>query len=180
MAIVKRILNLFKADVHYVLDHLEEPQLALEQAIRDMEEAVEIQELQSLETHQKSVQVAARLQDCQKNLQDLDQHVDECFKASNEDLARIAIKKRLASHKQFVQLSQLDQQLMQQKQETLTQLERQKDQLRSMKEKATFFRDVNREEHAEKASEFYSDVSSEEIELHFLREKSRRSNSVNS
>ena len=38
MALINRISRLFKADFHAVLDHIEEPEALLKQAIRDMED----------------------------------------------------------------------------------------------------------------------------------------------
>ena len=41
MAIVNRIRRLFRADVHAVLDIIEEPEAILKQAIREMQEALD-------------------------------------------------------------------------------------------------------------------------------------------
>ena len=45
MAIVSRLSRLFVCDVHAVLERLEEPELVLKQSIRDMEEALQAQQL---------------------------------------------------------------------------------------------------------------------------------------
>ena len=41
MALINRMSRLFTADVHAVLDRIEEPDVLLRQAIREMEEALE-------------------------------------------------------------------------------------------------------------------------------------------
>ena len=38
MALINRVSRLFRADFHAVLDQIEEPELLLKQAIRDMED----------------------------------------------------------------------------------------------------------------------------------------------
>ena len=38
MALITRLTRLFRADVHAVLDRIEEPDVLLRQAVRDMEE----------------------------------------------------------------------------------------------------------------------------------------------
>ena len=38
MALINRVTRLFKADIHAVLDQIEEPEQLLRQAVRDMEE----------------------------------------------------------------------------------------------------------------------------------------------
>ena len=42
MAIINRLARLFKADFHAVLDHIEDPELQLKQAVREMEEQLVI------------------------------------------------------------------------------------------------------------------------------------------
>jgi phage shock protein A len=44
MTLITRITRLFKADLHGILDGLEEPQEVIKQAIRDMEEDIATQE----------------------------------------------------------------------------------------------------------------------------------------
>ena len=40
MALISRVSRLFTADVHAVLDRIEEPEVLLKQAIREMEDEV--------------------------------------------------------------------------------------------------------------------------------------------
>ncbi|MES9848615.1 MAG: PspA/IM30 family protein, partial [Candidatus Thiodiazotropha sp.] len=40
MALITRVSQLFRADVNAVLDRMEEPEILLKQAVRDMEEAL--------------------------------------------------------------------------------------------------------------------------------------------
>jgi phage shock protein A len=57
MALITRIARLFKADMHSLLDSIEEPQSVLKQAIREMSEAIEQGErqLEDLTRTQRSI-----------------------------------------------------------------------------------------------------------------------------
>ena len=46
MALITRLSRLFQADMHAVLDKIEEPELLLKQAIREMEESITTDERQ--------------------------------------------------------------------------------------------------------------------------------------
>ena len=57
MALINRISRLFKADFHAVLDHIEEPEALLKQAIRDMEDDLAKTEfLEQRPNHKKQFQ----------------------------------------------------------------------------------------------------------------------------
>lgn len=95
MALITRLSRLFRADIHAVLDHMEEPDVLLRQAVREMEESLEHsaretaflqRELNRLEKHR------AALTD---QLEKLDSEIAVCFDSGNEELAKTFIRRRL-------------------------------------------------------------------------------------
>ncbi len=103
MALINRIQRLLRADIHAILDTVEEPEAVLKQAIREMQEALDVKRacwdrrqriLAALAAHEQSLQC-----DLEKAEEDLRLSLDE----AGEELARktlarkLALKKRLKS-----------------------------------------------------------------------------------
>ncbi len=95
MALITRLSRLFRADIHAVLDHMEEPEVLLRQAVREMEEAMEsnqreIQQLErdltALEKHKAALA---------GQLEKFEAEIAACFDSDNERLAKSFIRRRL-------------------------------------------------------------------------------------
>jgi len=95
MTLMNRFARLFKADVNAILDNLEEPELILKQALRDMQAG--------LASEQKNLNILTQnLQQCNTRLSSVDEthakHIQEirlCLDAKNESLAKTFISKKL-------------------------------------------------------------------------------------
>ncbi len=95
MAILSRVGRLFKADFHAVIDQLEEPLMLLKQSVREMDEALQ-QDKDQLNALKKQREIyAQRLQAQDESLAQIEEELDVCFIADNEDLARVLIKRKL-------------------------------------------------------------------------------------
>src|SRR5205823_4392216 len=95
MTLIARITRLFKADLHGILDDLEEPEEVVKQAIRDMEEDIAREELQGNDLHAVLQRLATEAQEIAEGLQGIERQIDLCFTAGNEPLAKNLIRKRL-------------------------------------------------------------------------------------
>ncbi len=95
MALITRVARLFRADLHAVLDRIEEPDILLRQAVRDMEEelAGDQQRLKLLNHEQE--QIEARVRELDPTLQEIEEQLQVCFDAGKDDLARALIRRRL-------------------------------------------------------------------------------------
>ncbi|OOZ38928.1 hypothetical protein BOW53_13550 [Solemya pervernicosa gill symbiont] len=60
MALINRVTRLFRADMHAVLDRIEEPEVLLRQSIREMEEALADDEQQLRQLIEEGEQIAER------------------------------------------------------------------------------------------------------------------------
>jgi phage shock protein A len=99
MALINRMARLFTADVHAVLDRIEEPDVLLKHAVREMEE-----ELARRENHLRALEhehgaLGERQRKTEAALAELDEQLDVCFANGNEELARKVIKRRLETER---------------------------------------------------------------------------------
>lgn len=95
MAIISRVSRLLRADVHAVLDHLEEPDLLLRQAVREMEEAL-VADLARLERRRaEHEQLERRRHELRSAIDQVDGELDVCFEAGEHDLARSLCRRKL-------------------------------------------------------------------------------------
>ncbi len=182
MALINRIARLFKADFHAVLDQIEEPEAVLKQAIRDMEDELAATEQRiALREHDQEA-LAARQKDLKGVIADIDAELDLCFESKKDDLARSQIRKKLEAERLLKRLTTTFEANRQYLDEQRSAVEENTRTLESLRQKAELithripagsdsgsdFDDV-----AWMAREL--DVSDDEIEIAYLREKNVRS-----
>jgi phage shock protein A len=105
MALINRVARLFRADFHAVLDQIEEPELLLRQAIRDMEgELLAADErIARLEVEQHNLR--KRASDVESSLADADQQLDLCFRSGKDGLARDVVRRKLEAERLLKRLN---------------------------------------------------------------------------
>jgi phage shock protein A len=99
MALINRMSRLFTADVHAVLDRIEEPDVLLKHAIREMEEELARNEQRVRALDHERGELADRQRKVQAVLVDLALQLDVCFADGNDELARKIIKRRLETER---------------------------------------------------------------------------------
>lgn len=176
MALINRVSRLFTADLHAVLDRIEEPEILLKQAIREMEESLAStdQRIRWLE-HERD-ELTGRCTDIEQALVEIDEQLGVCFESGEEQLARTLIRRKLESQRLLKQVGvkvtanakELDVQR--------TARDENGQRLDSMRQKAELL--------SESASDTYAGadvrigrefaVGDDEVEVAFLREKQRR------
>jgi phage shock protein A len=178
MALITRVTRLFRADLHAVLDRIEEPDVLLRQAVREMEEEVAADEQRMQLLRHEQQQHITRQAEMERALREIDGELDLCFEADKEDLARPLVRRKL-------ELSQYKQSLAQSKQradQALSALEKRlkenRGQLQSMRQKVELLAADNKTEPTTQGlSEPQFCVRDEEVEVALLREKQHRSKS---
>lgn len=176
MVLINRFARLFKADMHAVLDRLEDPAVLLRQAIREMEEEITqgARSLKARETERE--QLATRLQELQANLAQVEDELTLCFDACNEALARTLLRRRLENEALAKHLEQHLARLTQLVTEQNTLLEDQRRRLEGMRQKAAVFEvEPVSPDSAAKSDDF--GVTDADVELAFLREQQKRRSS---
>jgi len=178
MALITRLSRLFNADMNAVLDQIEEPDLLLKQAIREMEDTlahderqIKLLELEQQQHNQKQLEF-------KQSLTDIEQQIALCFKSKKDDLARVLIRRKLEIEQLVTTLTRKSSS----SNDTLTQLKSQlkehQSQLNSMKQKADIFSQNSADDAANSSWEVQTfSVQDEDVEVAFLHEKQKWSES---
>ena len=175
MAFINRLSRLFRADLHAVLDRLEEPELLLRQAIRDMEEEVALRTRQQKARELERRQAAARMAELEQASTKVQGELDLCFKAGNEVLARTLLRRKLENERLATQLAQHQGRLVQAIAEQGAALEEQRRRLEGMRQRAAVFEAQPPADGLPGAHTDSFAVSEAEVDLALLREKQLRS-----
>ena len=176
MALITRLSRLFEADFHAVLDRIEEPDLQLKQAVREMQFALD-QDRQRLKLLQHEAdQLAITTAAVTSSLETYDEELDICLAANKDDLARDLLRRKLAADKRLQALQQQSVSIDAQRQGLAAQIEEQNQQLAGMKQKLEL---LVTEDGSLAGGDFgHGDaIRNEEIEIALLREKERRTKS---
>jgi len=180
MALINRISRVFQADIHAVLDRIEEPDLLLKQAIREMEEELssDEQRLKILE-HEQSL-LNTRKSEIQEDLASIDSELDLCFNAGKNDLARSLIKRQLEIKQFCKHLTYKDKALQQSLTNLTNRFDENQLQLVGMQQKAALLAEdiqPNYNSQNQNWNKVDFSVSEEDVEIAFLREQQLRSQS---
>ena len=104
MALIHRISRLFKADFHAVLDRIEEPELLLRQAIREMEDDLADREQSIARRAHDQQTLAARRGELENRMVEIESQLDLCFQSKKDDLAKSLIRRKLETQRILKQL----------------------------------------------------------------------------
>ena len=176
MALITRLSRLFEADFHAVLDRIEEPDLQLRQAVREMQFALD-QDRQSLKLLQHEIQqIDKAIGDSEASISAFDEELDICLAADKDDLARDLVRRKLAAEKRQKALAQRGESLEVQRQGLAREVDENEQQLSAMKQKLALL--VKEQDGFDSGASGRADtIRDEEIEIALLREKQRRAKS---
>lgn len=177
MALITRISRLFKADFHAVLDQVEEPELMLRQAIREMEEDLDTREQRLRIAACEQQELRRRRDDLGRSLQDLDGQLDLCFESQKPELARTLVRRKLETQRLEKHLGDRAATLEGYLDEQRATLEEHRMTLDGLRQKSEILgRRPQRPEGGGATDPFARDlaISDDEVEVAFLREQSKR------
>jgi len=180
MALINRVSRLFKADFHAVLDQIEEPELVLKQAIRDMEDdlAATGQRI-NLSAHDQEA-LAVRRSELESAIADFDGQLDLCFESGKDNLAKALIKRQLEAQHLLKRLNSKFMANEKYLHEQRTMLDKNKATLDGLHQKAELLtRTATRDDGASEFDDITwmareMTVSDEEVEIAFLHEQHQR------
>ena len=178
MALITRISRLFQADLHAVLDRIEEPGALLRQAVREMEDDLARDEQGMKVLNHELGQLISRQTDISQSLDDIEDELDVCFESGKDDLARALIKRKLEALRFQKVLSRKREGQERTLNGLRTRLQENRARLDSMRQKAELLAE-------ETVADSFVDnwtspdivVRDEDVEVAFLREKQQRSRS---
>lgn len=170
MALVNRISRIFTADLHAVLDRIEEPEVLLAQSIREMADAVAADERRLAVVKERRQQCQRDLAASNARLAEFDRELDLCLGSDQDDLARRVIRKKLAESRATASLTSTARDA----DETIAELAAVLDERRRDLEDITQQAEVVRRDQPVPKVDFEA-VSDSDIEIALLAEKERRS-----
>ena len=139
MAIANRITRLFRADVHAVLDVIEEPEAILKQAIREMQEALDLKRARLARDQKTSHALDGTRSYLKEQFSKVQEDLRLCLKEGNEELARKIVSRKLAYEKHLAAVEQRISSLAKALEQQTQEIELQQGQLESIVEKARMF-----------------------------------------
>lgn len=174
MALINRLSRLFRADFHAVLDRIEEPDVLLKQALREMEEDIQNDEqrLKFLQ-HELSLYDTKR-HDVEEHLQQIEQELDICFDSNEDQLARSQVKRKVEMQRYKKHLCQKYSSTEKNIKELITRIQENKSRLSAMQQKLEVLTEESRVENDEFFINPNMVVHDDDIEVAFLREKQAR------
>lgn len=175
MPIINRISRLFTADLHAVLDRIEEPEVLLRQALREMEEEVSRGEGRAAALRRERDQWVARDADVARDLADLDEQLDLCFAADEDALARSLIRRKLEMERIARHVRERRDVLEVSLAEHETDLAERRETLATLREKAELVTETPRASEPPGRGPGVRPIGEDEVDVAFLREKQRRS-----
>lgn len=171
MTLIHRVSKLFTADLHAVLDRLEEPEALLKQAIRDMEElAAKTEQRVRLHEHEQA-ELGRRFDAIAQSAADVDGELDLCLAQGEDALARSLVRKKLEAERAMRAIASRRDDCARKLATERALLDEQRRELDSVRQKAELFVSPARD-----ATSFGAEqaVSNDEVEVALLRERERR------
>lgn len=175
MALIGRVTRLITADMHAVLDQLEEPETVLKQAIREMEEELARQTQHGRWLVKEIESIRGRMDACARSLEELDSRLDLCFEAENDALARGLVRRKLETTRLRESLEARLATLNDEHAEHDALVADNREQLEGMRRKAEILCADNEVAGCPRdAGTAGSSIDEADIEIAFMREKQRR------
>jgi phage shock protein A len=177
MAILSRMLRLFKADVHGVMDQLEDKGLLLKQYLREMEASLEEKQGHLNLLEQSIQQAETDIDQREKEVQKLENDLDLALRKDKDDIARMLIRKRRSLQCSLEQLKHQIEALSQENSRLSETVARQRLQYDQLKVKVATFRQQARSKGFDDGivddgpSQAWRAPTEEEIELELLQRK---------
>jgi len=174
MAIINRLARLFKADFHAVLDHIEDPELQLKQAVREMEEQLATVAAQIQQHTRELNNLAERKNSADQLLVKTNDEIEVCIDNSNDDLARGLVRRKLETIKALTTLSAAHERLTKTRQSLETRHKEYLVAIEGMRQKADLYDSTSTDQssHSTIVTDVFT-VSDEDVEVALLKERQR-------
>ena len=178
MALINRMSRLFTADMHAVLDRMEEPDVLLRHAVREMEEELARTEQQVKLLEHERMRLADRQRKVQAALVELEDQVGVAFDSANEELARKLIKRKLETARLDKHVTERRLAVDKALEDRHAQLAEQRERLDVMRQKAELLAEnIHSPGAGDEWGKTEFAVGDDEVEVAYLRERQKRTRS---
>jgi phage shock protein A len=178
MALITRISRLFTADVHAMLDRIEEPEVVLRQAIREMTEELARGEQRLRRIDDEQRQLSRLVAEATAGMSSIDAELDLCFAEGEEALARTLVRRKLIAEQRLKRAARRQEELTGERDVLAERLVEWRQALADTRQKAEVLGDRSSQsgtfepEGAMPATD--AAIGSDAVEVAFLKEKQRR------
>lgn len=179
MTLINRFTRLFQADLHGLLDKLEEPGLVLKQAIREMEEEVQ-KDRQELNRLRVAVaKIDRRHEELESTRAKISNELELCIRSQKDDLAKSLVRKKLEAERLIQIISEKRIQHLEKISKQSEVIQQCEDQLESFKNKMEVLYDeasITCNSPSDEDNVFSPSfrVTDEEVEVALMKEKESR------
>lgn len=170
MTLMTRIARLFKADLHGILDNLEEPETLLKQAVRDMQEEIDQAEADLASLNKQQERLRQKQQHLTGQIEEQKQQLSFCLREDNENLAKSVIRKKLQAELSLKELSGQLKNIGEEIAKKNAETDERKEKLQTIRDKLELFCEQHDNAYENEAS---AGVSQDDVELAYLSEKQR-------
>jgi phage shock protein A len=176
MTLMGRITRLFRADIHDLLDRIEEPSLVVRQAIREMEQELNLEEQSIRQLERDCERLTSRHLEIETSLQEIEDQLDVCFDSQMDDLARRVIRRRLEAQTLSRQMTRRRNQNEEALARRKARLQESHERLEELRRKADLLAEEGPDQgpHEEPVICPGTAVRDEDVEVAFLKEKQIR------
>lgn len=175
MALITRLSRLFQADFHAVLDRIEEPDIQLKQAIREMQFELQQTEQRRALLQHEAEQLVTLATDCKNQIVAFDEELDICFAAKKEDLARDLVRRKLETNHQLQSTEKQITTIQSSTRKLTASIDEYRQQLENMKQKLELLvTDNDGQPLHHHLTGVAAGIRAEDIEIALLREKQSR------
>ncbi len=171
MGIATRFFRLVKADIHSVIDCLEDPESALRQAVREMEESIATREAEIVALDETRERLNQALSRCREKVEEHQKQLELCLAADNDSLARLTMRKKLETDQREQGIIKEIEDLQRIRDIAQRKLEDDKTKLSGVAEKMELFVPLNGARG--RAEEGKTTISDDQVEIALLAEKNR-------
>jgi len=174
MALINRISRLFRADMHAVLDRIEEPDTLLRQAVREMEDEIANDEQRLKLIDNEQTQLTRRQEDIEQSLESIEEEMDICFESQKDELARRLIRRKLEVERLEKHLGNKQQNLHASGESLRQRLQENRTRFSAMQQKLELLAEDSTTTCGEEWFTPDITVRDDEVEVAFLREQQKR------
>ena len=173
MSILTRISRLFKADIHGILDNLEQPEIILQQSVRDMQSEINKAEMTISELEKQQDKLEQKHQNLSTSIEELQEQLQFCLRENNESLAKSVIRKKLQADISLKELSRQLANISDAKKLTIEETGERKEKLQAIRDKLAIFTEKIEFNECPSSTSLNNSITQDDIELAFLYEKQR-------
>jgi len=176
MTLINRFSRLFRADLHAVLDRLEEPEVLLRQALREMQEVTTEDEQRLRKLRHDLLQLTRRDAGLERSIAQLDAELDVSLRSDRDDLARPLVRRKLEAQRLLLAVRERRERAERSCEDLEARIAEQRTRIEELRREAELFGSgLDEPRHPESVAEpSFAPVREEDIEVALIQERQRR------